>query len=167
MRIMSKPETKRKFQAIGWAVLVLLALPIVAFGLLWVVTSHNEKQVVLNQGISTTGTITARYDSWGDKGPYVTIKYTFFSSDREIVGKYSYEFGRIPSNLNIGTQIEILYNPQKPSLNLPSDARENEKWSYIQDWPMLIFVAIILCGLATFFGYKARSLWRLSRNKIS
>ena len=160
-------NTKKKYQAIGWALLAPLVLIIAAFGILWMVTSHNEKQFVLNQGSRTTGTITSRYLGTDDDGyDYATIKYTFNYSDQELTGLYTYDFP-IPNNLNVGTQIEILYNPQKPSVNLPADARENERRSYMDDWPMLILVAIILCGLAVFLGYKARSAWKRSKPKKS
>lgn len=156
-------NTKRKFQAIGWAVLALLIPLTMALFLLSEVRWHNEKQFVLNQGSFTTGTITIRDDSHGDKGEKVTIKYTFYSSDREIIGHYTYDLW-IPSSLDVGTRIAIAYNPQKPSINLPVDARENEKYFYMEDLPMLILLAIISCGLAVIFGYKARSAWRLSRD---
>jgi hypothetical protein len=180
MPITINPETKRRFKLIG---LSALALGFLLIGLFFIflglrgMREARENLSALNNGERTTGTIISKELGY-DNDHFVdsaNIKYTFTpSSGQELVGSYHLWpiSEKRSNNLNIGDRIEIAYDQQNPTINLPVDL----SWFYVSrvieatkifNWLNLIFLPLIFGILAFLFGLRAWILWRQSKNRVS
>jgi hypothetical protein len=153
-------------QAIGFAALTLLFFLLMSGFLYlgWYVMKMGEKELsVLNYGELATGTIISIQFTPGEDVPdSVYIEYTFTpSSGKELID--SYDFYGSPTDLKAGDHLEIAYDPQNPTSNLPTRARTSvgtNKWYFWIYTPILV---LFFGGLAYRFGYKTREAWRLSK----
>ncbi len=158
-------RTKIKLNAIQWGILALIPL---LFAIL-MIRSCSPRQNQMNlttiaQGEHTIGTITSIADFLGyEEGDEITVKYTFTtSSGQELSGHYL--FPQSSSNdFHVGDQLEIAYDSQDPSLNLPVIGKEKESTLRGRIWLGIILVTIILCGMTGFLGYGAWDTWRLQK----
>jgi hypothetical protein len=180
---------KRKLKAIGWAaaaVITLLCAVQVVFWGLQDRRSTSENLSVINQGERTTGTIISKkvyyvdedYDAVGDEDyDAVIIKYRFVpSSGQELFGKYYFYpcNEKESSGWNVGDQIEIAYDQQNPTINLPVEGGRFEKASRVDTWFVIITLPIAFGLMTLFFGSLALGFgsfawreWRLSKNSVS
>jgi len=158
-------RTKIKLNAIQWGILALIPF---LFAILMIRScSPRQNQInltTINYGERTMGTIVSIENFLGyEQGNEITIKYTFTtSSGQELSGRYLFPLSS-SSDFNVGDQLEIAYEPQDPSLNLPVIGKEKESTLRGRTWLGIILVTIILCGMTGFLGYGAWDTWRLQK----
>jgi hypothetical protein len=118
--------------------------------------------VVINNGERATGKILSKGDSLGyERGSEANIKYTFTSTaGQELSGSYLFPTSDA-RELFVGGELEIAYDAEEPSTNLPVIAKEKESDSRNQVWLGIILVSLILLGVTSFLGYVAWETWRL------
>jgi len=159
----------KKRQAIMWGVFALLPLLLAClfiYGFLITEDTRQEKSSVLYQGQRTTATITSREMSYRE-GVSLQIKYSFtLPSGQEQTGSYAY-YAHLPRDYDVGDQLEIAYDPQTPTVNIPVTAEGNEE--YVQGLlPFCITLfSLIACGMSLLFGWMAWKAWRLSKCRVS
>lgn len=158
-------KTKVKLNAIHWGILALIPL---LFAIL-VIRSCSPKQsqinlTIINQGERIMGTIISIEDFLGyEEGDEITVKYEFTtSSGQKMSGHYLFPQSN-SSAFKVGDQLEIAYDSQDPSSNLPVMGKEKESTFRNRAWLGIIMVTIILCGMAGFLGYGAWDTWRLQK----
>jgi len=171
---------KMKFQAIGWTVFALVTLLIAASSpvlCLQKIGSNRDNLSALNQGERTTGTIISKEVSFGSgttlSPDSVKIKYTFtLSSGQEVVGGYYIRSADVKwvSDVDAGDQIQIAYDKQNPSINLPVkigkyDTSNVESASIEVCWFLTIFNPLFFSFLTFILVVKASKEWRLTRTK--
>ena len=158
-------RTKIKLNAIQWGILALIPL---LFAIV-VIRSCSPRQnqinlTTINQGERTMGTVVSIENFLGyEQGDEITVKYAFTTtSGQELSGHYLFPQSS-SSEIHVGDQLEIAYDLQKPSLNLPVIGKEKESSLRGRTWLGIIMVGIILCGMAGFLGYGAWDTWRLHK----
>lgn len=158
-------DTKKKYQAIVWAVLALLVL----WGTYSMISVSSkityDKLSALNHGERTTGTIISQKyipSVHEDEPDTYVVKYTFpLPSGQEVIGSCDFD-DTIPSGWNVGDRQVIAYDRQNPDVNVPVNAGyENEQPG--EYWFAAILASLVFGGLAFFFGFMAWKSWKLSK----
>jgi hypothetical protein len=154
---------KLKLHAIQWAGLALIPL----FFTVVVIQSCAPRQqqanlAVINNGERVVGKIISKGDSLGyERGSEANVKYSFANAaGQELSGSYLFPESDA-RELFVDGEIEIAYDAEDPSTNLPVIAKEKESDSRNQVWLGIILVSLILLGAASFLGYVAWETWRL------
>ncbi len=156
--------TKKKYQALVWAVLALLTLLSGIFLSVNVLKAEEKDQEtrtpesVIYKG-RTWGTITYLQDySWNEGGvseDLVVIQYTFNVGGR--VYNERYEYHHDESGLRVGGQLEVAYVTTYPNRNKPAD----DLIEYADPWWYFIGVLLPFVGVSVFFGFMAWKSWKL------
>jgi hypothetical protein len=168
-------NTMKKFRAIvlaaGALATILLALGFIFLGL-WTMRSSRENLSALSYGERTTGTIISKelgYDYYIVDS--VTIKYTFTpSSGQELVDIYQFRpiIEKYFEDLHVGDLIEIAYDKQDPTINLPVRGSRFEETDASGVIWFTVVPSSLFFGFVTFFlGRSARKAWRLSKDRVS
>jgi len=154
---------KLKLHAIQWAGLALIPL----FFTVVVIQSCTPRQqqanlAVINNGERVTGKILSKGVSPGyERGSEANVKYSFTNTaGQELSGSYIFPASDA-RELLVGGELEIAYDAEEPSTNLPVIAKEKESDSRNQVWTGIILISLILVGVAGFLGYVAWETWRL------
>ena len=158
---------KRKFIAVVWTALTLVILLILVFFVRSLTGTENvfkERLPVIDSGSRTTGTVIGKevfHDS--EEGDSSRVKYTFTPlSGLEFTGSYFFPWTD-SNDLNIGDHLEIAYDPQNPTMNLPVIGREEEGTLRGFSRFGVGVLSFILCALTLFFATKAWVAWWLSK----
>lgn len=153
---------KGKLRAI---VLGILALVPLFFTILmissWPPTHFQENLNIINNGGRATGTIISKKDSSDSEGFASTfLEYTFTpASGQKQNGYYYYGWDDL-SNLRVGGHLEIAYNPQNPSVNLPIIGKDGEVTLRGFGWVFSIVMTVLFGGLTLFIGRFAWEAWK-------
>ena len=170
-------EKPKITQAIGWTVLALLPLLFALFTIMGGWNYENNRQEllsILSNGERAVGDIISQkvwsdYEVGAGSYYYYLIEYTFtLPSGQETFGKYTFSDPHVRSivdELDVGDRIEIAYDKQNPTLNLPVNAEPKVRDS-AGAWLSLI-ITLLCSGLLAFFSCrKAWHLWNLSIHVI-
>jgi hypothetical protein len=125
---------------------------------------NQQNLTVINRGERVTGNIVSTDKTQGyERGSEASVKYTFTTlSGVELSGSYILSSSTV-KDLYVGGELEIAYDAQNPTRNLPALAKEQESDYRGRVWTGIILVSLILCGIASFLGYVAWESWRLEK----
>ena len=153
---------KRKF----WPVALILLSPVVflillalIYGMGVVAYEYITDPIVLIRGSRTIGTITEKHESSSDST--VTIIYNFAPRTGELFTD-RYDF-LLWSNLEVGDQIEIAFDPRDPARSLPAKPGFS-LWYHILLVLIVFPIMIFLTGwFLVWAGRQFAGVWRIGR----
>jgi hypothetical protein len=121
-----------------------------------------EKLIALNHDERAIGVIVRDYESLpdtdGGTSHSLTYRFTLLSGE-EIEGEFTDIDSGILPDRTVGNPIEIAYNPEKPSINVPANAGYEGVDYFILFLTMILTPSMSL-AFSVFCGHKAWQTWK-------